>query len=707
MHIIDWLLMFSPLAIVAGIALYARRYVKSVAGFMSGGRLAGRYLLCTAGSEMIAGSVLLVASYEQFRVGGFAVNWWGLFQGPLMLIIAVSGFIGYRFRQTRAMTLGQFFEMRYSRRFRLFAGWLGFLAGLMNYGVIPAVGARFFVYFLGMPEQISLFHYHLQTCLVVMICLVTISVLLSTSGGQVTILLVNCCEGMISSLFYVVIAIAIVCTVSWAQMSQVLTHGSAGQSLINPFDTGHTKDFNMWYVLMLMAMNIYGINAWQNASAMKSSAITPHDGRMAGILWNWRCYAYYTMLTVLGLGALTVLQHVDYAAQAAAVQDSVSHISNPHVAKQMVGPIALSHLLPPIIKGMLCCVFLMGDISANAMHLHSWGSIFIQDAIVPLRKTPLSTRGHLLLLRLAIISVAIFAIFFGSFVTNIGELYMWWGITQGVYVSGAGIVIIGGLYWSRGTAPAAWISMILGGCLALGGILLREYWVGFCNTLLPNLGMAFLGSSLRGQWRDFPLNGIQVAFYTAMIVVIAYAIVAVMTCRQPHNMDQLLHRGRYAVEAEESSSAAAKKKRVPFLFRLQGIDEHFTLGDKWIALGAMGMSLLWLGIFIVGTVWNLWHPICVLVGLGGTGWDCARPWSDDVWLHYSHIMCVWFPLILGVLTTIWFTIGCTKDMRIFFRRLKEEKVDAHDDGTVSTDEQMRGKAVALAPAALDGSVAAD
>ena len=41
--------------------------------------------------------------------------------------------------------------------------------------------------------------------------------------------------------------------------------------------------------------------------------------------------------------------------------------------------------------------------------------------------------------------------------------------------------------------------------------------------------------------------------------------------------------------------------------------------------------------------------------------------------------------MISVVTTAWFTIGCWGDMRLFFRRLKTERVDATDDGTVSKD----------------------
>jgi SSS family solute:Na+ symporter len=115
MHLIDWLIVAIPVLIVASVTLYANRYLKSVADFMSGGRLAGRYLLSTARSEMGAGAIGYVAMFEWFSQGGFSVTWWGQLAGPVGLILAISGFVTYRYRQTRALTLAQFFEMRYSR----------------------------------------------------------------------------------------------------------------------------------------------------------------------------------------------------------------------------------------------------------------------------------------------------------------------------------------------------------------------------------------------------------------------------------------------------------------------------------------------------------------------------------------------------------------------------------------------------------------
>jgi len=124
MYRADWVIMFAPLLVVAIIGIYTRRYVKSVADFMAGGRNAGRYLMCTARSGM-GGAVTFVAANEYFPKSGFVLGWWGQLWGLVGLLTAIYGFVSYRFRQTRAMTLAQFFEMRYSRRFRLFLRRIG------------------------------------------------------------------------------------------------------------------------------------------------------------------------------------------------------------------------------------------------------------------------------------------------------------------------------------------------------------------------------------------------------------------------------------------------------------------------------------------------------------------------------------------------------------------------------------------------------
>src|SRR5262245_39982567 len=156
MHAIDWVLVVAPILLVFGFAVYTHRYVKSVADFLSGGRCAGRYLLANARGESDSGLSNTMSKFEQIMVSGFVLSFWGQIQNPVLLLVAISGFIVYRFRETRALTLGHSLAMRYSRRCRLCLGGLARFAGILSYGRFPALSARFFIYFLDLPLTLHL-----------------------------------------------------------------------------------------------------------------------------------------------------------------------------------------------------------------------------------------------------------------------------------------------------------------------------------------------------------------------------------------------------------------------------------------------------------------------------------------------------------------------------------------------------------------------
>src|SRR5438045_3082974 len=168
MHPIDWLFVAAPLTLIIVVAIATRRYVRSVADFLAAGRCAGRYLLANARGEAESGLASSLAVFETIFVAGFVLNFWEKLQTPVMVVIGISGFVVYRLRETRAMTLAQFFEMRYSRRFRLFMGFLAFLSGILNYGIFPAVSARFFIYFLDLPQAVHLGPLAMPTLAIIM-----------------------------------------------------------------------------------------------------------------------------------------------------------------------------------------------------------------------------------------------------------------------------------------------------------------------------------------------------------------------------------------------------------------------------------------------------------------------------------------------------------------------------------------------------------
>jgi len=637
MELIDWIIVATALLLVLGVAVYTQQYMKSVADFLSAGRVARRYLLAVSKGEMQAGAVVFVAAWEAFSKSGFTIGWWGTFTGPIMLVVTIAGFVIYRYRETRALTLGQFFEIRYSKRFRLFAGCLGFAAGLLNFGIIPAVGARFMVFLFGLPFQVPCFGLELPTYVLLMGLFLTINLVLTLTGGLITIMMTNCVEGIVSQLLYIVLIIGLLCMFNWSDMTAVLSNQPPHQSLINPMDSSGLKDFNIWYVVMMMLVNIYGTMAWQNQSAYQSAPLTAHEGRMGGILGQWREKAKSALITLLALCAMTYMHHPHYAAQAAAVHAELAHLPNAQIQEQMEIPLAVTHLLPAGMRGALCVILLLGIFGGDSTHLHSWGSIFIQDVILPFRKKPFTPEHHIRVLRYSMISVALFAFVFGSLFQQTEYVQMWWSVTQSIFIGGAGAAIIGGLYWKKGTTAGAWAGILTGSILSTGGILAK-------------------------QFEMITYNGVEIAFGAMLIAIVTYVVVSRLTCRGDFNMDRMLHRGAYA-RADDKAPVTAPSKLT--WGRIIGYDENFTTSDKWVTGTLFWLSMTFFFIVLVGTIWNF-----------------VAPWSLAAWSGYYHFTTIFLSVFFAVATTIWFTWGGITDSLALFRQLRAEKVNVLDNGLV-------------------------
>ncbi len=642
MQPIDWCLVIVPLTVVMAFALYTRRFVRSVADFLAAGRCAGRYLLANARGGAESGLASSLAVFETIFVAGFVLSFWEKIQNPIVLLITISGFVTYRLRETRAMTMAQFFEMRYSRRFRLFMGMLAFVSGILNYGIFPAVSARFFIYFLDLPQTVHLGSVGISTFALIMASYLSITVIMVLAGGQVTLMVVDCIEGLLSHLIYIILAGVLFVIVGWHRIVDVLAAAPAGYSPMNPFDAEKVKDFNFYFILMGLFIRIYITGAFQGRQGFTAAARTPHEGRMGGVLGEWRGYARQLMLLLLGVCALTFLNHPSFAGRSAAVHESINAIGDGYLRNQMTVPIALKFLLPAGAKGLFCVIMIMGLLASDSAHQHSWGSILIQDVVLPLRgERPLSPGQHLWLLRIAVTGVAVWAFTFSLFFKQTQYIILWWQITGGVFTAGAGAAIVGGLYWKKGTAAAAWAAALTGSILSGGFIFVASRW--------PHaLGFNFMVSS----------------FLASLAAAVVYLAISIITATRDYNLDALLHRGQYAVE-EGGGKPLNLRQRFTFqnIFRF---DQNFTRADKLVAGGVFWWSMLLLIVNVIVTIWNL----------------AFRRWPIRWWADYWLVVGIALPFVIALLTLVWFTIGGVRDMRDFFAALKTRTRDASDDGRV-------------------------
>ena len=634
---LDWIIISLVIGGLIAVAAFVRKSMSDVAGFLAANRCAGRYLLCISTGMASMSAVSVIMMMQAFYEVGLVNNWWGALTAPLMTILAISGWVVYRFRETRALTMAQFFEIRYSRNLRVFAGVVAFLAGIINYGVFPAIGTLFFIHYGGLPEQIGIF----STFHLIMILLLGISVFLTLSGGQINVIVTDFLQGMFANFVFVVIMLVILKSYGISSILDGLEIAPEGKSMLNPVDIQDNRGFNLWYFFISYVITVYSYKIWQGEQGYNSSATTPHEAKMAGIIGPFRWTAFLGSITLIPLCAYTIMHHPDYADKAELIQSILSNIKNPEIRSQMITPVAMKTFIPPGLMGCFAAAMLAAFISSHDTQLHSWASILVQDIILPFRKEPLSTQTHLLFLRLSVVLVAVLVFTFSCLFKQTQHFQIYAMVSGAVYIGGAGIVVIGGLYWKRGTTAGAWASMISGAIVSISAILIEQYWVYIYDKSFP----------IDFKWWSMIAIGVSVFFYLLFSFL----------SNKEFDMDRMLHRGKYSIAKDHDFKQQNKYKG---WLKILGMTDEFTGTDKF---------LWWLSL-IVPIIFCFYVIIVTLIYLKVNFSDHLWRKLQSFWLYWS-LLC--FPP-----TFIWLTIGGFSDLISFFRVLKKVKRNALDDGMV-------------------------
>jgi len=452
---IDWLVIIIVLGGMIYSVSFTKGLMRSVTDFLSAGRTAGRYVISVSSGVAGLGAISIVMFLEMGYIAGFALSWWGLSQGIIILAITMSGWVIYRFRQTRSLTLAQFFEKRYSRKFRIFAGIVAFVSGIINFGIFPAVGAQFFINYCGLPDSII----GIPMYPLVMILLLSIALYFVYTGGQIAVIIADFFQGVFVTIVLFVITLYLFNNIGWDQVSESLQQTPLklakqevqdlkedesflllsedkknekikginekyeNSSRINPFKTSHVEDFNFGYFLIGLIGIMYGALSWQGSQGYSSSAKNAHEAKMGSVLAGFRGMPQGQFMFLVPVLVYVYMNHPDFQSVADSVNASLSTMPTDTLKSQMRAPFVLSEVLPVGLLGAFAALMLAAFISTHDTYLHSWGSIFIQDVIMPFRKKPFEKEEHIKVLRYSIFGVAIFIFLFSLlFLTSIFNL---------------------------------------------------------------------------------------------------------------------------------------------------------------------------------------------------------------------------------------------------------------------------------------------
>ena len=684
---IDWMIV---VVVFAGMVISVnttKGLMRSVTDFLSAGRTAGRYLLSISGGIAGLGAISTVMFLEMGYVAGFSLSWWGLSQGVFFLFLVMSGWVIYRFRSTRCLTLSQFFEKRYSRKFRIFTGIVAFVAGIINFGIFPAVGAQFFIQFCGFPD----YAYGIPVYPLVMIILLSIALYFVYFGGQIAVIIADFFQGIFAMFVLFIVVIYLFFTVSWDQVSEALEETPIklaqeqisnlkiddsflvlediaqknkiseieekfeNSSRINPFKTSHVEDFNFWYFLIGIIGALYGVLGWQGQQGYNSSATSAHEAKMGAVLGGFRGMSQGLFFLLVPVIIYVFMNHPDYQAVADSVTQALSSLETDTLRSQMRGPVVLSKILPVGLLGAFAALMLCAFVSTHDTYLHSWATILVQDVIMPFRSKPFDKETHLKVLRLSIFGVAVFIFLFSLLFQQNQKIALFFAITAAIFAGGSGAVIIGGLYWEKGTTLAAWTAMSIGAFISVGGVLVKQVPMEWLLDLESYSTLKLFLSSIRN------INGQEYWGISMGLSALSYVTVSLISNKKPFDMDKLLNRGDYAIESEKE----IVNKEQTLVSKIFLMGEEFTKTDKLIYI----MNYVWTGawtlIFIIGTIYNLKYEV-----------------SDLTWMSYWKYY-IFVHIGVSLITMFWFSIGGFRDYKAMMIRLKTAERDHQDDGWVS------------------------
>ncbi len=666
MSAIDWAIVIALIGLLVGVLVFCQKYIKSTVDFLAANRCAGRYLLAITSGIAGMGAISVIANFERTYVSGFAATWWSFLSGPVGLIIAITGWVFYRLRETRCLTMAQFFEVRYSRNFRIFSGMMGWLSGILNYGIFPAVSVKFFIYFCGLPEtfRIGSIPLELSTYAVLLFLAIGMGVCFAICGGQIAIMMTDFLQGIFCNVAFLVLLGFLLRHFSWNAIQEsmaTLAEANPGQSLFNPFETTRIKDFNVWFFMIGIVISIASSGTWQGSSGYTAAAKSPHEAKIANFMGTWRGLIQSTLLLFIPICAIAFFHHPTFATQAAEVEQMIGKLDPQYVTQARV-PLFLAYILPTGLVGVFAAVMFAAMLSTDDTYMHSWGSILVQDVILPLLKKPLTPKQHMRLLRWSIVFVGIFAFCFSMLFKQTQYIHLFFAITGAIFTGGAGAVLIGGLYTKKGSTLGAWVAMTAGSFLALASIALQQTW----TTLAP--WMAKHCEGRLGQWfaenpDALPINSQVLALFITIAGWGLYLLFSFLerkvTGVKEFNLDKMLHRGQYDTAGEHRETWNAGK-----IWRLLGLTNEFSKFDRILFFASIGWTLLWFACFFVGLFGHFTNTISAF------GW--LRFWRFYILLG----------AVLGFATTIWFLVGGLVDIKDLFKTLATAERNLEDNGRV-------------------------
>jgi SSS family solute:Na+ symporter len=237
---VDWVIVSIYLLASLAIGLYANKFVGGLSDYVVAGRKLGTALSIATVTGTELGLITVMYSAQKGFNGGFAAFHIALIAGIVTFLVGWSGFLMARLRETKAMTIPEYYEIRFGRKVRVLGGILLAAGGVLNMGIFLQVGAKFIVGATGLDPQGN-------TLIFVMIILLGLVLTYTILGGMISVVITDYIQFVVLSFGLVLTVGLVLMTQSFDQMVDVVS-SSKGEAGFNPVvaDSGFGSTYMVW-----------------------------------------------------------------------------------------------------------------------------------------------------------------------------------------------------------------------------------------------------------------------------------------------------------------------------------------------------------------------------------------------------------------------------------------------------------------------------
>lgn len=754
MSIADYLIVIIPVLAILTAGFYSRKYIRSVADYLAAGRICGRYVLSSGDIANAISVIGLIAYVEICYKTGFALSFWQHILLPVVILSSLFGYCTYRFRETKAMSLGQFLEMRYSRNIRIFASTLRATSEIIGNMIMPAVAARFFMYFLNLPNKFSLFGLQFDTYLAIIVIILFLAISILYMGGALMLVITGALQGMLLCPLLLIFIIWVLSKFSWGEeIVPVMMDRVSGESFINPYDINKLRDFNLVYLIYLLFYSVFHRASWISGG-VDSAAKNPHEQKMAGLLGAWRSASGGVVYLLLACVLITFLNHKNFSAPAREVRIELSNrianevIDDENIRNQVIAEIKsipqikhqigvdkpLSHennldtvylekvhetlkkspdgnsiyqefktlyhqltlattmrnLLPGGMLGLFCLLLILAMSSTDSTRIFLSANAIAQDVVLPFCKNGLSPEKHVRIIRIASVMVGVAFMAGSYFLAQLDYINLFTTIVVSMWIGGCGPVITFGLYSRFGTTRGAWASLLSGMFLALWAIYIQRNW---SNAVYP-----FIESSGCMEFVGTALSGVT----NILEPYVVWKLNPVSCPVNSYEFSFVIMIITLLIYVTVSLIDGIGKEKFN-LERMLHRGKYNLDGEKKERLVFSWRKIFdtFIGItpeYTTGDKVIAWAYFTyvfiysfVIAFVGVIIWNAITPWPIEWWGYYFLIVSLIVPAIISFVATFWFGIGGAIGLYSMFKELENRTINPLDNGMVSGHMSLADK----------------